>query len=155
MIAVILFSFVLSVYYFLCATSCNRYYRVNRCLVYYASLHKLLAPYITLYLKIVRHIQGTFRVLARHVAFCLLCSVCLSTVERERERETNRSGWSHVAGSRNAYSYGIRGINKRACLYSRYFFCSKYMIVRERDGLIAGCSRWFTQRLLVRDTWPI
>jgi hypothetical protein len=82
-----------------------------------------------------------------------MCSVCLLTVERERE--TNRSGWLHVAGSRNAYSYGIRGVYKRACLYSRYFFCSEYMVVRERDGLIAGRSRWFAQHLLVRDMWRI
>jgi hypothetical protein len=79
----------------------------------------------------------------RGVLFAVFC-LSLNSRERERERErerkreTNRSGWSHVAGSRNAYSYWIRGINKRACLYSRYFFCCEYMIVRERDGLIAG-----------------
>jgi hypothetical protein len=78
---------------------------------------------------------------------------CLSL--NGRERETNRSGWSHVAGSRNAYSYEIRGVNKRACLYLGSLFCSEYMVVRERDRLIAGHSRWFAQRLLVRDTWPI
>ncbi len=52
----------------------------------------LLAPYITRYVKRVRHIQGIFRVLARHVAFCSLCSVCLSMAERERERRIDWAG---------------------------------------------------------------
>jgi hypothetical protein len=84
----------------------------------------------------------------RGVLFAVFC-LSLNGRERERdgerERETNRSGWSHVAGSRNAYSYWIRGINKRACLYSRYFFCFEYDSKRERR-----IDRW--SQSLVRAT---